>query len=84
MAYGSVGIATDYRFDGPESIPGKGKIFSTPQSPERYWGPYNLPSDVYGGDLPVVKRPGLESGQLPASSAEVMDAGAIPSLPDIP
>jgi hypothetical protein len=40
----SVGIATDYRLDGPGSNPGGGKIFHT--RPDQPWGP---PSLLYNG-----------------------------------
>jgi hypothetical protein len=42
----SVGIATGYGLDGPGSIPGKDKIFSAPQCPDRLRGP---PSLLYNG-----------------------------------
>jgi hypothetical protein len=46
-----------------DSIPGGDKrFFSTPQRPERHWGPASLLSNGYGGALsPEVKRPGLEA-----------------------
>jgi hypothetical protein len=39
----SVGIPTGYGLDGWGSLPGRGKrFFSTPQSPDRLWGPPSL------------------------------------------
>jgi hypothetical protein len=39
----SVGIVTGYGLDGLGSIPGRGKIFfSSPQDPDRIWGPPSL------------------------------------------
>jgi hypothetical protein len=42
----SVGIATGYGLDGPESNPGGGKIFRT--RPDRPWGPPSLLYNGYG------------------------------------
>jgi hypothetical protein len=41
-----LGIATGYGLDGRGSIPGKGKIFSSAQRPDRLWGP---PSPLSNG-----------------------------------
>jgi hypothetical protein len=56
----SVGIAMGYRQDGRGSIPGRDKReFSSPQRPDRLWGPPSLPSDGYwGGYLPKGKEAG--------------------------
>jgi hypothetical protein len=44
----SVGIASDYWLTGRSSIPGRGKRFlSTPQRPDRLWGPPSLLSKGY-------------------------------------
>jgi hypothetical protein len=46
----SVGIATDYELDGPGSIPpGSAKLSSSPQRPDRLWGPPSLLSNGYRG-----------------------------------
>jgi hypothetical protein len=34
----SVGIATGYGLEGRGSIPGRVKIFSSPQRPDQFWG----------------------------------------------
>jgi hypothetical protein len=48
ISFSSVGIATVYGLDGQGSIPGKGKeFFSSPQSPDRLWGPPSLLHDGY-------------------------------------
>jgi hypothetical protein len=46
----SVGIVTGYGLDGRILIPGRGKRFlSTPQCPDRLWGPPSLLSNWAGG-----------------------------------
>jgi hypothetical protein len=43
----SVGIATGYKLDGRNSVPGKDtRCFSTLQLPDRLWG---LPNILYNG-----------------------------------
>jgi hypothetical protein len=37
----SVGLATDYGLDGPGSIIGSAKHFSSSQHPDRFWGPFS-------------------------------------------
>jgi hypothetical protein len=84
MGYSSVGIVTGYKLDGPGSIPGLAR-FSPLHSHQTDSGAHTASHPMVTGDnFPVVKRLGLESGQLPASSAEVMNGGAIPRLPDMP
>jgi hypothetical protein len=67
----SVGIATDYGLDGPESNPGEGEIFRT--CPDRPWGPPSLLYNEYrvfpGGKV----RPGRAVEHSPPSSAVVME-----------
>jgi hypothetical protein len=67
----SVGVATDYGLDGPESNPGGGEIFRT--CPDRPWGPISLLYNGYrvfpGGKL----RPGSAADHLPPSSAVVVE-----------
>jgi hypothetical protein len=49
----SVGIGTGYGVDGRGSIPGKGKRFvSSPQCPDRLWGPPILLCYGYRGRFP--------------------------------
>jgi hypothetical protein len=55
-------------------------LLSTPQRPDRLWGPNNLLSNGYGGSLPGVKQPGCEAAQSYPSSTEVKKGGAIPTL----
>jgi hypothetical protein len=70
------------RLDGRGSIPCKGKSwFSTPQSPDRLWGPPSLLYNGYRGSSLGVKRPGREADHSLPSSAEVKNGGAIPLLP---
>jgi hypothetical protein len=50
----SVGIAMGYRMDGRGSIPDTGKtLFSSPQRPDRLWGPPSLLSNGYRRFFPV-------------------------------
>jgi hypothetical protein len=42
-----------YGLDGRGSIPGSGmRSFSTPQYPDRFWGPPSFLFSGYGGSLP--------------------------------
>ena len=67
----SVGIATDYRLDGPGSNPGGDGIFRT--CPDRPWGPPSLLYDGYrvfpGGKV----RLGRAADHSPPSCAAVME-----------
>jgi hypothetical protein len=69
-----------YRLDGWGSIPGRGKrFFSSPQRPEKFWGPSSLISNGYRWVVFArVKRSERESDHSPPSSAEVKNSGAIP------
>jgi hypothetical protein len=71
------------RLDGRGSIPSKGKaFFSTPQRPDRFWGPLNLLFNGYRGTLsPGVKRPERETDHSPPTNAEVKNGGDIHPLP---
>jgi hypothetical protein len=41
----SVGVVTGYGLDVPGSIPGSARFFSSPQRPDRLWGPSSLLSN---------------------------------------
>jgi hypothetical protein len=58
---------------GRSSSPGRGKIFSSPGRPDRFWGSPSLLSNGYRGVISrEVKVPGREAAaQLPPSIAEV-------------
>jgi hypothetical protein len=73
----AVGIATDYelnyrgRFGVLVSL--GSRIFSSPYSPDRLWGPPSLISNGYQGALsPGVKWPGREADHSPPTCADVM------------
>jgi hypothetical protein len=79
----SVGIATRLRDGGPNSsrgsIPGGGKRLSSPQRPDRLWGPLSLLSNGYRGTLSLgVKRRGEGEAEHSPPSTEVKNGGAIP------
>jgi hypothetical protein len=65
---------------GPGSIPGSARIFSSPQSPDRLWGPPTQPPVLEALSLGVQGQ-GPEDDNSPPSSTKVKKGGAIPSLP---
>jgi hypothetical protein len=68
--------------DGPGSIPGNARFFSSPQHRNRFWGLSNLLSNRYRGLFPRrVKRPGREADHLSPSSAEVKKTWITTSTP---
>jgi hypothetical protein len=67
----SVGIATCYVLDGPESNPGGDEIFRT--HPDRHWGPHSLLYNWYRLSFPGVKQPERGVGHSPLSCAEVKE-----------
>jgi hypothetical protein len=71
---GVVGIATGYGLDDRGvrvREPVGPRIFSSPPSPHRLWGPPNLLYNGYRGLFPGVKRPWREADHSPPISAEV-------------
>jgi hypothetical protein len=78
----SVGIATSYGMGGLDSIPNSAEFFSSPQRPDRQWGPPSLLSNGYRWLFSRwLKRPGCEADHSPPSRAEVKNAGTITPLP---
>jgi hypothetical protein len=79
----SVGIATGYGLEVKGSVPGRGKIFSSPQSPDRFWGPLSLLSIGYRVLLPrrYSGRAVKLTIRLPPHNAEVKNGGATSALP---
>jgi hypothetical protein len=72
-----------YGLDGSDSIPGMARFIS-PQRPDRLWGPPSLLSNGYRGRFAGgVRRSGRKADHSSASSAEVVNDGAIPPLPDV-
>jgi hypothetical protein len=71
-----VSIATVYMLDGPVSIPGMARSFSSPQRSNR--PPMQWVTETIS---PGVNRPGREADHSPPSSAEVNNGGAIPPFP---
>jgi hypothetical protein len=69
-----VGIATGYGLDdgGFEvRVPVASRIFSSPNRPDRLWGPPSLLSNGYRGLSPVVMRQGREADHSPPANAKV-------------
>jgi hypothetical protein len=54
----SVGIATSYGLNGPASIPDRTRFFSSPQRPDKLWGPSTSYSMGMGALSPGVKGAG--------------------------
>jgi hypothetical protein len=84
----TVGIATDYGLDdrgiGVRVSVGS-RIFSSPQHPDRLWGPPNLLSNGYRWlFLPGVKRPGREIDNSPKASAEFKKMWIYTPTPNTP
>jgi hypothetical protein len=63
--------------DGRGSIAGR-SCFSSPQRPDRFWGPSSLLSHGYRESFLWMKRSVSEADHSPPSSAEVKNGGAIP------
>jgi hypothetical protein len=72
----SVSIVTSLRAGGWGSIHGRAEFFSSPQSPDRLWGPHSLSLLSNGEPVlsPEIKWPGREAKQSPPSSAEFENA----------
>jgi hypothetical protein len=69
--------------DGPDSIPGIAKFFSSAQKPNRFWDPPSLLSNDCLDSFPRMKLLGHEACHSPTSSAEVKNGGFIPPLPRV-
>jgi hypothetical protein len=69
----SVVIATGYELNGPGSIPGNARFFSSPQNPDRLWDPLIL---ISNGSLRV-RRQRREADHSSPSRAE---GGPLPPL----
>jgi hypothetical protein len=81
----SVGLATGYALDGPGSIPGSARFFSSPQRLDLPWDPHSFLSNGYRGFFPrEVKRQGREANHSPPFSVDVKKSGAIPPLLHMP
>jgi hypothetical protein len=65
----SVGIATDFGLDGPETHLGRGEIFRT--RPDRPWDPPSLLYNVLYHVFPGGKEAGRVANHSPPPSAEV-------------
>jgi hypothetical protein len=65
--------------EGPDLIPGRGKICLFSIAARAALGPTQPPIQW----VPGVKRQGREADHFPPSSAEVKNTGAIPSLPHV-
>jgi hypothetical protein len=71
-----------YGLDDPGSIPGNARFFSSPQRPDRLWGPPNFLSYGYRRLFPRgLNRQRREADYSPPSNGEVKNDGAIPPLP---
>jgi hypothetical protein len=68
-------IATRYGLDSLGLIPGRGRFASSPQRPNRLWGPPSASLSI------GVKRTGHETDQSSPSSAEIMNCGVVPPHP---
>jgi hypothetical protein len=71
----SVDIAMGYGLDGPGSIPGSARLFSS-QPPDRLRWVRAALSSVW-----EVKRQGHQANHSPSSNVEVKKSGAMPPLP---
>jgi hypothetical protein len=78
-------MATGYGLDDRGvgvRVPVGSRIFSYPLHPDRLWGPPNLLSNGYPGNLfPGVKRPRREADHLLPTSAEVKKMWTYTSTP---
>jgi hypothetical protein len=79
----SVDIAMGYRLDGPSSIPRSARFFSSPQCPDRLWGPPSLQRNGYWGLFLWGRGKAAVdiADHSPPSSAEVKKSGALPPFP---
>jgi hypothetical protein len=79
----SVGTAVSYGLGGSDTIPGRERLFSSPQRPDRLWDPPPQPPTpwVPGALSQGVKWQGHEADHSTPPIAEVNNCGAIPPLP---
>ena len=74
----SVGIATRYGLDGPQSNPGGADIYRTVQNVP---GAYTASCAVGTGFLTGVKQPGRGVDHSPSSSVQVEERAQLTSIP---
>jgi hypothetical protein len=72
-----VSIATGYWLDGPGSIPGSARFFSSPERLDRLGPTQPRIRWVPGALSPGVKRQGRDADHSPPSTAKVKTGGAI-------
>ena len=66
------------------SNPGRGKwLSSSPNRPDRIWGPFSPLLSGYWGSFPGVKRPERDVDYAPPSSARLRMSGAVTLTPRI-
>ena len=66
----------------PLEMPDK-KFFSTPNRPNKLWGPPSLQGNKYQGSFPRVERPGRDVDHPPPLTAEVKNEWRYTSSPQI-
>jgi hypothetical protein len=70
--------------DGPGSIPGRVRVLSSLQRPDRLWEPTQPPIYwVRGAISPWLKRQGREADHTLSFNTEMKNGGALPSIPHV-